>query len=492
MARRDSRERSAFRETVKDSINEGHSPSFEVLIGNDGKWHSDTMGWRDQDGNLHGFGPRGFHSIEGSDPGWFSTDWDAGHTMSSASGFDLYAIEDRSQNRSDAYLEKQGIILEKDAVEIENLSVNLDLATTMEARGLLDEGTVANAHSLQGWSFESGNIATDQQHQSVEQVSEESTSVEVASEQEHATADDEFDSSAFALTEEVNTGVEQPGTNETSSSAQETSSGETGTTESSSAPEAPALTSGETGPDQGAGTQSETVGDEFDYSAFGIEVEAAEDSALDQEGSPEAAAPEAAPNAAPEGSPEAVAPEAAPDASPEGSPEAATPEAAPDASPEGSPEAATPEAAPDASQEGSPEAATPEAAPDVAPEGSPEAATPEAAPDVAQEVSPEAAAPEAAQEGGEPSDAIEDEFDQSAFDVEVEATEDDDPDQEVDGGDDSEWEDDNWENESDDAMTDIGTETNSDVDTSSDSDQDAADSGGDSDGDGGGGGGDGE
>ncbi len=159
MSRRDSSDRQAFREYVHESIDEGRSPSFEALTNDQGGWNDWSMGWRDQEGQVHEFGRPGFHSNEGHEPGWFDTDFDAGHTTSSAANRDAYAIEDRSSNRSDGALyESAGIVLEKPAVEIENLSVNREFAELMEDRGLLQEGIIDQAPAIEGWTRDDGIV----------------------------------------------------------------------------------------------------------------------------------------------------------------------------------------------------------------------------------------------------------------------------------------------------------------------------------------------
>lgn len=161
MARDDASDRKAFREEVKENIEAGKSPSFQALMDGAGGAHDWKMGTRMSDGSIQSFGPSGFHSNEGAKPGWLSTDWDAGHTKSSASGENLYSVEDRAKNRSDgATLEKDGAILEKPAVEVEGLSVNRDFAQSMEDKGLLKPGTVESAPSTLGWSKESGLLSS--------------------------------------------------------------------------------------------------------------------------------------------------------------------------------------------------------------------------------------------------------------------------------------------------------------------------------------------
>lgn len=163
MSRRDSRDRQEFREYVRDNIDQGRSPSFEVFTNDQGGWHDWSMEWRDQEGQVHEFGKPGFHSNEGNEPGWFDTSFDAGHTTSSAANRDAYAIEDRSSNRSEgALFEREGIVLEKPAVEIEHQSVNRELAERMEDRGLLQEGIVDQAPFIEGWTRNDGIVGQNQ------------------------------------------------------------------------------------------------------------------------------------------------------------------------------------------------------------------------------------------------------------------------------------------------------------------------------------------
>ncbi len=157
--RNDANERKAFNKEMRDKMASEDS-QLHALTDGEGKPHSWQNGWVDGEGKTHFYGPPGFHTDVGKEPGWVSTSHDAGHMRSSASGENLYAMEDRSQNRSEgARLEKKGVILEKQAVEIEPGKVmERRFAEKLEARGVLREGTVESAPEVKGWKKGEGVV----------------------------------------------------------------------------------------------------------------------------------------------------------------------------------------------------------------------------------------------------------------------------------------------------------------------------------------------
>ena len=160
--RNDGSERIAFRKDVKKRISNGESQQLEFLVDKDGNWHSDTMGWRDQEGNIHEYGKPGFHSNEGVKPGWIDTDQDASHSVSyNEDKPNFYALEERSQNRRDGALERQGKSIEKPAIEVDGIAVNKEQARTLEARGVFKEGTVEKAPEIVGWNKRDGIVRKD-------------------------------------------------------------------------------------------------------------------------------------------------------------------------------------------------------------------------------------------------------------------------------------------------------------------------------------------
>lgn len=189
--RNDGSERAAFRKDANDKITSGEAPQLEFLVDEDGKWHSWKAGRRDQDGVLHEDGKPGFHSNEGREPGWVDTDQDASHGKSYSEGQpNYYAFEERSKNRSDgAKYERNGIALEKPAVEIDGVAVNKEQAELWESRGVLNEESVSNKPEGPGWNRQAGRFVQDDElTASADQQDrpEQSRSAEKSYESEHS------------------------------------------------------------------------------------------------------------------------------------------------------------------------------------------------------------------------------------------------------------------------------------------------------------------
>lgn len=152
--RADQSDRRAFRKDAYEEMGRNDSQLHALTDGN-GKPHSWRGGFRGEDGSVVNTTPPGFYTDVGEKPGFVETSMDAGHTKSSASGENRYALETSSSNRRDgAKLERSGHILEKEAVEIDGVSVNRKTAQTLEDRGVLKSGTVASAKPTTGWSKE--------------------------------------------------------------------------------------------------------------------------------------------------------------------------------------------------------------------------------------------------------------------------------------------------------------------------------------------------
>lgn len=159
----DSVDRKAFRAEVYDRIESGNAPGLEALTNGHGGPNEMRMGFRSEKGEFIPTSKPGVFSIEGPQPQYVESKFDASHLTPDASGTNYLGMEDSSTNRRDGANLDKNFTVEKKAREIQGVAMADHYAQTLEDAGLLKPGTVANSPETKGWVNGVGNVGLDGQ-----------------------------------------------------------------------------------------------------------------------------------------------------------------------------------------------------------------------------------------------------------------------------------------------------------------------------------------